>query len=90
MPRSPFYKTVGMLRCIIHFHDAAQRAVESAGAERKLTWAHIKSELGALVYKVTALKFEDPADGEAALKARFAELDAQIDAQFRNLEDTFH
>lgn len=78
-----------MLRCIIHFHDAAQKAVESAGHEKKMTWSHIKQELGNLIYKVTALKFDEPSDGEQVLKARFAELDAQIDAQFRNLEDSF-
>jgi V-type H+-transporting ATPase subunit A len=54
-----------------------------------MTWSHIKQELGSLIYKVTALKFEEPSDGEAVLKSRFAELDAQIDAQFRNLEDNF-
>lgn len=85
----PFYKTVGMLRCMIHFHDAAQKAVESTGQEKKMTWAHIKQELSSLIYKVTSLKFEDPADGEAALKSRFAELDALIDSSFRNLEDNY-
>jgi len=83
----PFYKTVGMLRCIIHFHDAAQKAVESTGQEKKMTWSHIRQELSSLIYKVTALKFEDPADGEQVLKARFAELDALIDSSFRALED---
>lgn len=90
---------------MIHFHDAAQKAVESTGQEKKITWGHIKQELGSLIYKVgkekrgircgffhgvqqvTALKFEDPADGEAVLKARFAELDALIDSSFRALED---
>ena len=84
----PFYKTVGMLRCMIHFHDAAQRAVESTGQDKKMTWSHIKQELSNVMYKVTSLKFEDPADGEAVLKSRFAELDALIDSSFRNLEDT--
>jgi len=86
----PFYKTVAMLRSIIHFHDSAQKAVESTGQEKKITWSHIKQELGSLIYKVTAMKFEDPADGEAALKARFAELEALIDSSFRTLEDNFH
>jgi V-type H+-transporting ATPase subunit A len=79
-----------MLRSIIHFHDSAQKAVESAGQEKKITWNHIKTELSSLIYKVTAMKFEDPADGEAVLKGRFAELEALIDSSFRTLEDNFH
>lgn len=85
----PFYKTVSMLRCLIHFHDAAQKAVESTGQEKKITWSHIKQELSGLIYKVTSMKFEDPADGEAVLRQRFAELDALIETSFRNLEDNF-
>lgn len=85
----PFYKTVGMLKCIIHFHDAAQKAVESAGQEKKMTWNYIKQELNQLIYKVTSLKFEDPVDGEAVLKSRFADLVALIDSSFRTLEDNF-
>jgi V-type H+-transporting ATPase subunit A len=41
------------------------------------------------MYKITAQKFEDPADGEATLKGRFAALHEEIGAVFRALEEEY-
>ena len=35
---------------------------------QKITFNMIKSRLGDLMYKITAQKFEDPADGEDAVR----------------------
>ena len=35
------------------------------------------------------MKFEDPVDGEDAIRARFAELEDDIVSAFRALEDEF-
>merc|ERR1712134_129747 len=67
----PFYKSVWMLRNIVEFHEAAQKAIESSTAERKITWNTIKSQLNQLIYKVTSMKFQDcKVEGEEAVCAR--------------------
>lgn len=65
-------QSVAMLRNITTFHNLATQAVErtaSGGAEgHKITYNVIKQRLGDLLYKITSQKFEDPADGEEAVK----------------------
>lgn len=41
---------------------------------QKITFNIIKQRLGDLIYKVACQKFEDPADGEASIKDKFADL----------------
>ncbi len=61
-----------MLRNITSFHNLATQAVErtaSGGTEgHKITFNVIKQRLGDVLYKITSQKFEDPADGEEAVK----------------------
>ncbi|OAJ44515.1 V-type proton ATPase catalytic subunit A [Batrachochytrium dendrobatidis JEL423] len=79
----PFYKTVGMLRNMMFFYDQAIHVVEaSAGA---VTWAKIRDSLGDMLYKLSSMKFEDPADGEAAIKERYSKLAKEIEERFRIL-----
>ncbi|XP_067169285.1 V-type proton ATPase catalytic subunit A-like isoform X3 [Apteryx mantelli] len=85
----PFYKTVGMLHNMITFYELARHAVETtAQAERRVTWATIRENLGDIIYKLSAMKFKDPArDGEAKITADYAQLNEEMQAAFRNLED---
>lgn len=80
-----------MLRNIILFHTLATAAVErpanSEGA--KANFATIRARMGDLMYKITSQKFENPSDGEAVLKARFAKLADEIAAAFRTLEEEY-
>jgi len=77
-----------MLRNIITFYTEAQRAVESSSADKKITWSIIKSNLTDLIYKVTSMKFLDPADGEEKNVAEFKKLNQEIIDGFHNLEDS--
>jgi len=65
-------QSVAMLRNITSFHNLATQAVErtaSGGTEgHKITFNVIKQRLGDVLYKITSQKFEDPADGEEAVK----------------------
>lgn len=67
-------QSVGMLRNITTFHTLATAAVErTAGAPatgdgQRITYNVIKSRLADLLYKITSQKFEDPAEGEEAIK----------------------
>ncbi|XP_066918634.1 V-type proton ATPase catalytic subunit A [Clytia hemisphaerica] len=90
----PFYKTVGMLSNIIAFYDMARHSVEStAQSDNKITWAIIKDQLGSegdnnILYELSCMKFKDPVkDGEAKIKADFAELHEKMSNAFRNLEE---
>ncbi|WZZ67098.1 hypothetical protein YC2023_078468 [Brassica napus] len=85
----PFYKSVWMMRNIIHFYNLANQAVErAAGMDgQKITYTLIKHRLGDLFYRLVSQKFEDPAEGEAALVAKFKKLYEDLSAGFRALED---
>ncbi|XP_014667614.1 PREDICTED: V-type proton ATPase catalytic subunit A [Priapulus caudatus] len=85
----PFYKTAGMLSNIILFYDLARHAVEStAQSEHKVTWSIIREAMGDILYQLSSMKFKDPVkEGEAKIKADFAELAENMQTSFRNLED---
>jgi hypothetical protein len=65
-------QSVAMLRNITTFHTVATAAVErtagAGGDGSKITYNVIKARLADLLYKITSQKFEDPSEGEAAIK----------------------
>ncbi|KAL6064671.1 H(+)-transporting two-sector ATPase [Balamuthia mandrillaris] len=83
----PFYKTIWLLRNIILFHDLAQKAVEKTNEDGKITFNAIRQHMGDVIYKLTSMKFEDPADGEEALVSRFKAIQEQVQAAFRSMEE---
>uniref|UniRef100_UPI0037E827CD V-type proton ATPase catalytic subunit A isoform X2 n=1 Tax=Semicossyphus pulcher TaxID=241346 RepID=UPI0037E827CD len=85
----PFYKTVGILSNMIAFYDMARHAVEStAQSDNKITWAMIKEHMGETLYKISSMKFKDPVkEGEAKIKADFAQLLEDMQNSFRTLEE---
>jgi len=83
----PFYKSVGMLRNMIGFYDMARHAVESTSQSDKVTWATIRESMGQILYQLSSMKFKDPADGEAKLKAEFDQLYEDMQAAFRTIEE---
>ncbi|XP_078062636.1 LOW QUALITY PROTEIN: V-type proton ATPase catalytic subunit A-like [Mustelus asterias] len=85
----PFYKTVGILQNIIGFYELARHAVETtAHSESRITWANIRENLGDVLYKLSSMKFKDPVkDGEAKIRADYAQLHDEMQNAFRNLED---
>jgi V-type H+-transporting ATPase subunit A len=89
----PFYKTTDMLRNMIAYAEAANGAVErtvAGGADgQKITFNVIKNRLGDLIHKLSSQKFEDPSEGEEALKTKFAALNEEIKERFRSLEEEY-
>ncbi|XP_066281596.1 V-type proton ATPase catalytic subunit A [Branchiostoma lanceolatum] len=85
----PFYKTVGMIQNLLAFYDMARHAVETtAQSENKITWAIIRDNMGDILYRLSSMKFKDPVkDGEAKIKAEYAQLYEDMQTAFRNLED---
>ena len=87
-----FYKSIGMLRNMIRFHTLATAAVERAASTSdgpKITFNVIRARMSELIYRIASMKFEDPSDGEDAIRRRFNELEEEIIAAFRALEDEF-
>eukprot|EP00879_Flechtneria_rotunda_P001565 GHRR01001724.1.p1 GENE.GHRR01001724.1~~GHRR01001724.1.p1 ORF type:complete len:616 (+),score=222.24 GHRR01001724.1:185-2032(+) len=89
----PFYKSVEMMRNIATFHRLATAAVEkTAGGNaegQKITFNLIKQRLGDVMYKLTSQKFEDPADGEDAVRSRLRAVNEELIERFRALEEDF-
>ena len=83
----PLHKSVQMMKAIVRFHDAAQRAIAESPAEAKITWATIRQTLGPLIAKITELKFQDPKQPKGELEAIVDELDGEIDQAFESLRD---
>jgi len=84
----PFYKTSWLLKNIILFFNLGCKAIENtASSENKITYNTIKTKLGDLMYKLSAQKFQKPADGEERLVAFFSALHEEIVQSFRRLED---
>jgi len=85
----PFYKTVGMLRNMVGFHDLAINAVESTSqSDNKITWAIIRDQMGDILYRLSSMKFQDPVDdGEENISRDFETLHEEMQACFRNLEE---
>jgi V-type H+-transporting ATPase subunit A len=52
----PFYKTVGMLRNLMAFHERATHSVEVSSGQ--VTWARIRDTMGDMIYKLSSMKFE--------------------------------
>ncbi|KAI9023298.1 V-type proton ATPase catalytic subunit A [Hyaloraphidium curvatum] len=81
----PFYKSSGMMKNIVAFYDAATHAVEATS--NQITWNRIRESMSDIMYKLSSMKFEDPNDGEEAIKERYAKLNKEIEERFRALLD---
>ncbi|KAJ1783104.1 H(+)-transporting V1 sector ATPase subunit A [Coemansia sp. RSA 2167] len=81
----PFYKTTWMLRNFIGFYKQATHTVESTSGQ--ITWAKIRDNMGDIIYRLSSMKFEDPADGEQVLVEKYTQLQRDIEEQFRSLSD---
>lgn len=84
----PFYKSVLMMRNMIHFYTMANNVIEStASAEDKVTFNLIKDQMNELMYQLSSMKFIEPSDGEEAVNAKMNKLRDDITAAFRDIED---
>ena len=81
----PFYKTVWMLRNMIGFYDRTIKAIETSGGS--LTWSKIRESLQDIFYKLSSMKFEDPADGQDVVCERMGRLYKEMDERFASLSE---
>jgi len=83
----PFYKSVLMMKNIIHFYNKCIEAVEQSTEDRRITFNMIKENLNDLIYMITKMKFEEPDHGEEVVKANLNEVTYQITKQISDLVD---
>ncbi|KAM0792443.1 H(+)-transporting V1 sector ATPase subunit A [Microbotryomycetes sp. NB124-2] len=79
----PFYKTTSMLKCFVTYYENALKAVEDGST----TWSKVREATSDLWYRLTQMKFEDPAQGEEAVKKVLDDLYNDIVSQFQNITE---
>merc|ERR1711907_16584 len=83
----PFYKSVLMMKNIIHFHTKCIEAVEQSTEEHRITFNIIKDNLSDLMYKIVSMKFEEPSQGEDVIRAKLGDLYDEITSSLNNLAE---
>lgn len=79
----PFYKTVWMLKNIVHWFNLAKKCVQN---DTTKSLEMIKKNMSDLMYKLAGQKFQDIEKGETALVKFFQELNEEISTAFANLD----
>jgi len=79
----PFYKTTGMLRNFVAFHDLAVKAV----TQGDMTFTHIRDSASDLMFKLSQMKFESPSQGEEPIREKLNQLHNEIQEKFRQLQE---
>merc|ERR1712176_1579200 len=83
----PLAKTIGMMKCIVGFHESAQKAMAEFSGDQKVGWNTINSSMKDIIKKITDMKFELPRQSEEHYKKVSAVLYDEIMAAFRNLAE---
>ncbi|XP_066581269.1 V-type proton ATPase catalytic subunit A-like [Prorops nasuta] len=86
----PLYKTFGMLRNIITYHDWAKQSIElTALNSKRISWNIIKEATNDLIFRLTSMKFLDPTQlCEENIVKQLNQLHTDIVVAFGNLQDT--
>jgi len=83
----PLVKSVGMLKTIVTFYNCSQRALANAPAEKKITWAYIKTTMSPQLQQVIDGKFIMPTLPAADLKAHYNTVCKEIEDAFEAVLD---
>jgi len=85
--KCPLAKTIGMMKVIVGFHEAAQKLMASFTGDAKVGWNSINSSMKDWIKKITDMKFVDPKSHEDFFRKTFVDLHDQVLTAFRNLEE---
>merc|ERR1712056_144427 len=83
----PLAKTIGMMKVIVGFHEAAQKAMAEFSGDQKIGWNTINNHMKDMIKKITDMKFELPRQSEEHFKKTFVALHDQVIAAFRNMAE---
>merc|ERR1711957_980810 len=67
----PLAKTIGMMKVIVGFHEAAQKVMAESTGESKITWNVIALAMKGLIKEITDMKFEMPRQTEEHYRTTF-------------------
>merc|ERR1712194_301024 len=80
-------KTIGMMKVIVGFHEAAQKTMAEFTGDQKIGWNTINNSMKDILKKITDMKFELPRQPEEHFKKTFVTLHDQVIAAFRNMAE---
>ena len=80
----PFYKTTGMLRNMVEYHNKAQAALSN---NPEMTWSRMREHTNEILFRLTQQKFEDPKQGREEILKKYDQLTADMTESFRSLAD---
>merc|ERR1712187_512113 len=83
----PLAKTIGMMKVIVGFHDAAQKTMSEFTGDQKITWSMINTAMKDYIVKITNMKFELPRQPEEYFKKTFVALHDEVVNAFRGLAE---
>jgi V-type H+-transporting ATPase subunit A len=81
----PLPKTIGMMRCIVSFHECAQKTMAETSGDNKITWAMIYNELRPLYVELTEMKFHLPRQEDSFFIQTFNDFNQKIINSFRTM-----
>lgn len=84
----PLYKTLGMMKCIVKFHESCLRVIiEEKRADRKISMAMIENSFGKdILYELAQMKFKIPTIPEHEMRKYFDDFFDTIEQKFSDLE----
>merc|ERR1711870_172198 len=83
----PLSKTIGMMKVIVGFHEAAQKAMAEFSGDQKVGWNTINNTMKDMIKKITDMKFELPRQSEEHVKKTFVSLHDEVLTAFRNMAE---
>ncbi|XP_043275452.1 V-type proton ATPase catalytic subunit A-like [Venturia canescens] len=83
----PFYKTYGMLKNMVTFHDLATKTVKAeASGDHQITWAALRDSMSDILYQLGYMKFMDPIkDGEDKITRTLDQLNEDMQQAFASI-----
>ncbi|KAK5116142.1 H(+)-transporting V1 sector ATPase subunit A [Meristemomyces frigidus] len=78
----PLWKTFWMMRCMMAFHDEAQKAV-GQGAN----WSKVRESTSEIQQRLRSMKFELPSEGEEKVGAKYEDLMQKMQEKFAGIVD---
>merc|ERR1711998_435136 len=81
----PIAKTIGMMRCIVTYHETAQKVMGESSGDNKITWGMIYAELKDLHVEITDMKFLLPRQDDKVCTDKYGDLNERILAGFRKI-----
>jgi len=73
---------------LLAYYDLANKALEEAPADQKLTWSHIKSHTLDVYQKLSQMKFQEPKDGaQKVIEDWMKQHNIDIESAFKSLNE---